>query len=392
MNRFGGFVVLIATATVTIGVAPLAAQAPAPADTTHPAAPPPPNHVETNLLGLKLSGYGEASFIYSTNPNGSVIAGRLYDQNHDQFALNALKLVLERPYATDKLDAGVRADLLFGQNANEIHSGGLTLGENGDLTQLFVTLNLPTKNGNGFQLKAGKIATLMGLEVIETPFNPNWSEGNQFIFVENFTALGLSAEYKFSPHFDAQFRLINGWDVVTDNNTKLSVMGRVGFYPDAQTSIGLVGYVGPEESVAADPTQANRYGIDLLGNHKFGSKTNVWIQWDYGQEKANPALPDPTQDAKWWAIGGWVTYDFTPKVGVALRADYVNDEQGARTSNFHFPANLGNQFGSGTVTLNLRAWPNLLVRPELRYDHSSLTAYDGNKEQVTFAASATYQF
>jgi maltoporin len=186
--------------------------------------------------------------------------------------------------------------------------------------------------------------------------------------------------------------LINGWDVVEDNNTKLSVMGRVGLYPDAQTSIGVVGFVGPEQPIAADPTQANRYGIDVLANHKFGSKINAWVQWDYGQEKANPALPDPTQDAKWWGIGGWLTYDFTPKVAVALRADYVDDEQGARTSNFHFPANLGNQFGSGTVTLNLRTWPNLLVRPEVRYDSSSLNAYDGNKNQVTFAASAAYLF
>jgi len=44
------------------------------------------------------------------------------------------------------------------------------------------------------------------------------------------------------------------------------------------------------------------------------------------------------------------------------------------------------------VTLNIRAWPNLLVRPEVRYDKSSLAAYDGNKDQVTFAASASYQF
>src|SRR5437870_13875149 len=36
--------------------------------------------------------------------------------------------------------------------------------------------------------------TLLGLEVIETYANPNWSEGNQFIYVENFTALGVSVE------------------------------------------------------------------------------------------------------------------------------------------------------------------------------------------------------
>jgi len=351
-----------------------------------------PNHVETNLLGFKLSGYGEASYVYSTNPTGSEISGRLYDRFHDQFALNALKLVLERPYATDKLDAGVRADLLFGQNAEVIHSGGLTLGQNGDITQLFVTLNLPTKNGNGFQFKAGKMVTLMGLEVIETPSNPNWSEGNQFIYVENFTALGLSAEYKFNKYFDTQLRLINGWDVVADNNTKKSFMGRVGFYPDDKTSIGVVGFIGPEEPLALDSSQATRAGVDVLLNRKFGGKTTVWIQGDYGHEDKNAALPDPTRDAKWWALGGWVTYDFSPKFGIALRGDYVDDEEGARTSGFHFPVNTGNKFGSGTVTFNVRTWPNLLFRPEVRYDSSTLDAFGGKKDQVTFAASAAYLF
>src|SRR5256885_8049229 len=47
------------------------------------------------------------------------------------------------------------------------------------------TLNVPTASGNGLQFKLGRIPTLLGLEVIETYANPNWSEGNQFIYVEN---------------------------------------------------------------------------------------------------------------------------------------------------------------------------------------------------------------
>src|SRR3989475_9824174 len=136
--------------------------------------------------------------------------------------------------------------------------------------------------------------------------NPNWSEGNQFIYVENFTGTGVSVETKFNNHVDAQFRVINGWDQVSDNNTHKSLMGRVGIYPDALSSISIVGYWGPEEP---DNNPANRYGVNAVLWRKVG-KTNVWVQGDYGTEQANAALPDPTQDAKWWALGGWVTYDF----------------------------------------------------------------------------------
>src|SRR5204863_462838 len=85
----------------------------------------------------------------------------------------------------------------------------------------------------------------------ETYANPNWSEGNQFVYVENFTATGVSVETKFNDHVDAQFRVINGWDQVVDNNTHKSLMARVGLYPDALTSLGIVGYWGPHEAGSA---------------------------------------------------------------------------------------------------------------------------------------------
>jgi len=196
-------------------------------------------------------------------------------------------------------------------------------------------------------------------------------------------------ETKFNDHVDAQFRVINGWDQVADNNTHKSLMGRVGLYPDALTSIGLVGFWGPEEAVS---NTANRYGVEGLLWRKLG-KAAVWVQGDYGQEQANAALADPTQDAKWWALGVWVTNDFSSTVGLALRGDYVNDQNGARTSGvLGFSPNTGQKFGSGTATLNIRAWPNAVVRPELRYDRSTLQAFAGKKDQVTFALGVAYLY
>jgi len=233
------------------------------------------------------------------------------------------------------------------------------------------------------------MVTLMGVEVIETIANPNWSEANQFIYVENFTGTGVSVETKFSDHVDAQFRVINGWDQVSDNNNRKSLMGRVGIYPDALSSRSRVGYWGPEE---ASNNTANRYGVNAVLWRKVG-KTNVWVQGDYGQEQANAALPDPTQDAKWWALGAWVTYDFSPTAGLALRGDYVNDQNGARTSGlFGFSPNTGQKFGSGTATLNIRAWPNAVVRPEVRYDRSTLATFNLNKDQVTVALGVAYLY
>src|SRR5437588_602557 len=372
----------------------------APADTTDKkaAAPPPPaptvNHLETTLAGFKLSGFAEASYAYSGRSLGdTAIVGRLYDRLQNRFALNALAVVLDRPYDPAKFSAGFHTELLVGQDATVIQSNGLFAGAATpvpvDVPHLYVTLNVPTASGNGLQFKVGRIPTLLGLEVIETYANPNWSEGNQFIYVENFTATGLSVETKFNDHVDAQLRVINGWDQVVDVNTHKSLMGRVGIYPDALTSLGIVGYWGPEE---AGNDAANRYGVEGLLWRKLG-KAAVWVQGDYGQEKANAALPDPTQDAKWVALGGWVTYDFSSTLGLALRGDYVNDQNGARTSGvLGFAPNTGQKFGSGTATLNIRAWPNAVVRPEVRYDRTTLATFNGNKDQVTVALGVAYLY
>ena len=200
--------------------------------------------------------------------------------------------------------------------------------------------------------------------------------------------MGVSAEYKWNRYMDTQLRVINGWDVVQDNNNGKSFMGRVGFYPDSASSIAIVGFYGPEET---GTDRSRRAGVDLLLNRSLGSRTSVWLQGDYGHESAGPALPDSTRGASWWAGGAWLAYSFTPTVQLALRGDYVDDMQGARTSGvLGFPTNLAHRYSSATATLNLKTWPHALVRPELRYDHSMLQAFGGRNNQVTFGISAAY--
>jgi hypothetical protein len=347
-------------------------------------------------LPVNLSGFVTASYTYATRHSGSQIVGRLYDRFHDQVELNAAKVVLEKPVATDQWSAGARVDLLFGQNAAVIKSAGLNLGEHADLTQAFATVNLPAGAGKYVQFKAGKLATLMGLEVIEDVANPNLSEGNLFVYVENFTNTGLRLDVKPGAALDFQLALINGWDVVEDNNTKKSVMGRLGWTPTPTTTLGLLGYVGNEKPAVAGTTPSgDRYGGEVLLTQKAGKQATLVLQGDYGEEQ--DAL-GPGLKATWWGASLWATYDVSPALTVALRGDYVDDKNGFRTSGaLGYPANARNKFGSGTLTLNIKRWDSALIRPELRYDRSNLAAFEDSdgglhKEQFTFALGASYLF
>jgi hypothetical protein len=96
-----------------------------------------------------------------------------------------------------------------------------------------------------------------------------------------------------------------------------------------------------------------------------------------------------------------VSYDFNDKIGVAMRSDFLDDSDGARTSGSPltapFPANDGQHLSSLTATLNLRPYKSLQVRPELRYDYSDKALFGsggssdtGRHSQVTAALGVAY--
>jgi hypothetical protein len=243
---------------------------------------------------VKLSGYVTSSYVSASKPTGRAIVGRLYDRFHDQVMLNAARVTLEKPVATDKFDAGFRVDALFGQNAPPIWSNGLHLGDQGDLPQAFVTLNVPTGHGNYVQFKAGKMWTLLDVEVIDEVLNPNYSHGYQFIYLTNFTNTGLGVDAKLSAKVDAELRLINGWDVVEAIHNGKSFMGRLGVTPSDQAALAFLAYYGPEQPVNA-PNM--RYGGEFIGTFKPASAATLNVQFDAGGEQGIGAGGG---DAKWW--------------------------------------------------------------------------------------------
>ena len=340
---------------------------------------------------VKLSGYVTSSYFYATKPTGRTIVGRLYDRFHDEVILNAARISLEKPVATEKLEAGFRLDALFGQNAPPIQSAGLKLGDQGDLPQAFVTLNVPTGDATYVQFKAGKMWTLLDVEVVDEGLNPNFSHGYQYIYLTNFTNTGFGVDAKLSGVVDAQVRLINGWDVVEDNNTGKSFMGRVGVAPSERTGLAFLGYFGPEQPGNASN---ERYGGELVGRLKPASTTTIYGQVDARGEQG---IGSGGGDAKWWGAGVWAVFDLDPKLTLALRGDYMDDRDGVRTPGvLGFPAAPSRRIGSATVTVNVKSWPHALVRPEIRVEHSSRNDF-GNPgslrpTQVTIGLALSYLF
>jgi hypothetical protein len=141
--------------------------------------------------------------------------------------------------------------------------------------------------------------TLLDVEVVDEVLNPNFSHGYEYVYLTNFTNTGLGVDAKFSPTVDAEFRLINGWDVVEDNNKAKSFMGRVGITSSDRVALAFLGYYGPEQT---GNTSNKRYGGEFVGTFKPASTTTIYAQFDAGDEQGIAAGGGA---AAWWGAGAW---------------------------------------------------------------------------------------
>lgn len=341
---------------------------------------------DTTSQPFTISGYVTTSYTSSARAIGdTIIVGRAYDRRNNTFLFNVANLTLERAAPVDRVAAGFRAEAWLGPQAALVKSAGLDLGPNADIWQAYVVLNLPMSGKDRYlQLKAGKMAALVGFEVGQEALNPNAAVGYQNLLVEPFTETGVELDARLGPHIDAELRLSNGWDQVVDVNSGKTVTARVGIAPDDRTLLALAGSLGPEQVLN---NSSSRAALDVVASRRFTSSATVVLQLDYGREDIAGA------QATWSAAGMWLTYDRTPGASLALRADYVNDRNGARTSGvLGFPANTGMSVGSLTATLNLKQWAHTLVRPELRFDRATLPVFDGSRSQVSYGMVLSYVF
>lgn len=335
-----------------------------------------------------LSGFVSASYFYDTSePNDGVSNGYLWSRDHNSFTLNKVKVTLERPIEStgETWDAGYRVSLIWGQDSPFVNTGGEMQGlEN--IREAYANLNVPI--GTGLNIKAGQLISLLNFESGDGgAANPNFSQGNQWFFTGNGPSTGVQLGYAPNDKVDLKVRVQNGmFTGVKDNNGYKTFMGSIGIKPDENTSLSFIGF-GGREGEASDLWLK---GGSLIASRKLTEKCNLnaATELDYFN------LDQPGTTAEWWSIGGWVWADFTPKLGLALRGDYISDGDGAGTGGLlGFPVHTGMDIYSATVTLNIRPAANLKIQPEVRYEHTSLDGgFDGEETRVIAGVGVSYLY
>ncbi|MBI3010830.1 MAG: porin [Candidatus Omnitrophica bacterium] len=354
----------------------------------------------SGLQGLQMSGYADVSYQYSFNePNtATTTTGRAFDTEAHGFTPHAFELVLEKPI-TDEMPFGFRSDLFFGDDAAVFKSTGLGLGgEDFDLQQAYITARAPI--GDGLDFKIGKFVTLLGAEVIESPANWNFSRSFGFFYSIPFTHTGVLASYPLLGEWGSTtLGVVNGWDIVDDNNKAKSLIGNITLTPPGLETVTLSinGIHGAER--ATNNTNKRTVISNVLSWTPI-EQLALMADYDYGHESNLTQGTSATgfEAANWQGLALYAKYDFTPIWSLAGRWEWFDDKDNTRTV-LTGPGGgtiTDIDFYGYTLTSQWKLYEHVLARLEYRHDKADDKVFvrdEGlSSYQDTVAAEMIYHF
>jgi hypothetical protein len=297
-------------------VVPAAAAAPAPA----------PPSISGLLGATTISGFVDAYYGFNSNHPPTRQNGlRNFDVNTNQFGLNMIELVADRPVdTTNRL--GYHVALAFGQAINLVNSTNGETGFDQYLKEGYLEYMAPV--GKGLQINVGKFVTPNGAEVIESKDNWNYSRGLLFSWAIPYFHFGASAKYAFNSKVAVTGYLVNGWNNSIDNNTAKTVGVSFAWTPNSKFSFFENYMGGPEQP---NDNKNWRHLSDTVVTYSPTAKLSFIANYDYAHEDIGPQFEAPFKVATWSGLAGYAKYAPNDKWAFVLRGEYFNDDQGWST-------------------------------------------------------------
>jgi hypothetical protein len=380
------------------------AQGQAPADASAPAAAAPAAapaaDTKVNLAGLlgptTFTGFVDAYYSFNFNQPGNLggasgpngIDGnalQFFDNNTNQFSLNAAEMVVDRaPDATagGTGRAGYHIGIIYGQAAQAINGADSTDRSNLALKEAYVDYIAPI--GKGLTFTFGKFVTPAGAEVIESNGNWNYSRSILFYYAIPYFHFGANAKYTFNTQWAVTGYLVNGWNNTQQVNTGKTYGVSIAYTPTKLWAITENYLAGPQDDVAlvgavGKPNDNWRQLSDTVVTYSPNAKWNFIVNGDYGD--AYPTFTTTkgvtttknSQPVDWWGAAGYVKYAPNDKSYFAVRGEYFSDPQGFALFG---AGNTNGHAGEGTATYAYNLTSGLQTRFEFREDYSNRNIFE----------------
>jgi len=370
------------------------------------------------LSGTKVRGWIDTSYdinfnhpkrsVVDANQGSSVVKGRdvsvegrTFDIHDQSLSLSLAEVELEK--VPEMGGVGFKFDLAFGETQDIIADtirGSLT-GAVGDSVTDFdktfqhASISYLAPIGRGLRFDAGKFVTHIGGETIETVKNWNYSHSFFYTYAIPFQDTGLHVSYPWSDTLYTDFYLLNGWNGSIDNNKGKSMGPSIGWTPVPWLSLVTNYLVGPERTGNADLRHLwdTQLMLGPFNGWNFMVNTDLAVE----DNARFATVTSGSRKATWGGVTGYARYKVNDWLEPSLRLEYYNDHHG-------FTTNLDQDLIGLTFTPNIKLGLGksqgalVLLRPEVRYDHSNKKFFTrgghfrDTRNQTTVGVGVSYLF
>jgi len=311
---------------------------------------------------IAVNAFVSSAYQYNSNrPANGATSYRVFDYNDNSFNLDVAEVVVQIA-PTKPNDAGFRVDIDGGNSIPQVTKSQDQTVAQFDLQQVFASYIAPL--GSGLRFDVGKYVTHLGYEVIEgyDGYNDNYSRSVLFGYAIPFTHTGVKASYAFNSKIAGMVEVVNGWDLVRDNNRSKSIGAQLTLTPVAPLSV-LFNWIGGPELANDNHTQRNVF--DVVATYKPTGWLTLGVNGDYGKEGGTSRV-SPGANAIWKGVAGYATLGVTNKFSVALRGETLRDEGGTRLG-----TDTEATLSEATLTPTFKFTDHVVLRGEVRYDKAN---------------------
>jgi hypothetical protein len=325
--------------------------------------------VRAALERVELYGFANASFVLGlARPRGArkeAFPLRVNDTDHQTFSVPYAKVGVRREVEGEGWDLGLGVEVGAGRMVEDVFSldPDFNGGEEVNLVQGWVDLQLPTRRP--LLLRGGRTYGWFGVESLDLPSNDNLSL-SYFANFTPYTHTGVSAGVELVDGLRYTQWIVNGWDLVVDQNDAKSYGGHLRWEQGDLPALAAHWLIGAERPsnehdlrwlAQLDATWEVRDGTTLRASGHYGQEEGAALGG--GTAKYGGLLLIARQD-----LVSFGDDDDDATLYLAGRVAWWRDQGGSKTGR-------DQALLDTTVTLGLEVLEHGLLRLEWRRDDST---------------------
>ena len=347
--------------------------------------------------GIRAFGWVEGGFTGSSTGSGALAVQPRLNRFGNEFLMNQIGLVFEKPLQQDQFDLGFNiryfagADAATGQPLGGIGGRSPNSHFSQDFRDLYLSAHLPIINEYGVNVKVGRMNTIIGYNGFLAPYRPMYSSDYQFFYGQDGAFTGFLTNLRTSKQLDFWNGMTFGANTFFTKRSRNSIcyIGQVNYWVTEEERTRLTGsvYCGPNAIFAA-PGMAGDFDttVELRVQHAWSDRFTQVVQSMLGWD-ANT----PVGTGSWYGIYTLGIFHLTPKFDFIVRGEWFDDTKGTKTG-------IATDFAEATLGFNWHPTKYLEIRPEIRGDFAGQPAFAGgggpptHRAQLTGGISALIKF